>query len=167
MVIRCFWSTVKKNLKIMLLALTIPIALFGVGYTYAQQFTTDYVRLNIVPMKVSQATVASVSCDPGDLPTGGEYQIHEKGAVAKVGKANVFTVYGSPLGASNTLTVVAFDHRQRDTLILEVYLHCISPITVAGISVPEFGSIYSVIILTTAFYTILTRMQKLHLIPAK
>jgi hypothetical protein len=158
---------VKNDLKIVLIALSIPVALFGVGYASAQQFATDYVRVNSVPMKVSQTTIASVSCDPGDLPTGGEYQIHEGGAVAGVGEANVFVVYGSPLGAPNTWTVVAFDHWQRDTLILEVYLYCMSPITVAGIGMPEFGSIYIVIILAAAFYSVLTRMQKLQLVPVK
>ena len=156
--------TMKKDLKILVLLLAIPLLLFGTGYAYAQQTTSSYLTYLSVDVPAGQSSGAvDVYCDTGDFATGG--------ASAKEGEMilNGESPLPQALGATPWGWRADAVNPTEDPLQLTVYVVCMSPITIAGIGVPEFGSIYILMIIGAAVYLVLTKTGKLQLklVPTK
>jgi hypothetical protein len=139
----------EKRAVILALALTLPLALYGIPYAYAATSSSSYVvKADSFPL-----TNAHVHCNAGDYATGG-------GGRTRAG--STLTTYTEPEtwnGVSYVPTVSgtpnAWGAEAND--ILTVFVVCQTPITVAGIGVPEFGSLYVAIALGVIVYFFLSR----------
>jgi hypothetical protein len=152
----------KKDLKILVLVLLVPLMVFGTGYAYAQQTISSYINYSSVDVPAGQSSGAVIAyCNAGDFATGGS-SAKEAGLIMDGSAPFPIALGATPQGwtASGVNPTGA-------PLQLTVYAVCMSPITLAGIGVPEFGSMYMAIILAAAVYFALTRLKKPSLIPAK
>ncbi len=159
----------RRDSKILVLVLTIPLLLFGMGYAYAQQSTGTYVIGETTPMPAYAPIVLDADCYSGDYATGGGHLFTgpvEQNAVQSY--PIPYTVPGTE-GPQPTGWRVAGYNPSANPGNLEVFVVCQTPITVAGFGVPEFGSIYIIMIIGAAVYLVLTKMGKhqLKLVPTK
>jgi hypothetical protein len=141
----------ERRALVLALALTLPLALYGIPYAYASATSSSYLVLNIGNGAVY------VHCNTGDYATGG-------GALA-VDSANwigesypVFwtgsNYVGISTGQPNAWTASA--HNPASDFV-NVFVICQTPIVVAGIGVPEFGSLYVAIALGAVLYFLMAR----------
>jgi hypothetical protein len=137
----------EKRALVLALALTLPLALYGIPYAYANTVSSSYV--------VSSSTSQIVHCNPGDYANGGG-GIVASGSIrasepVKGGSVPTSPADGAPDGwyidGTTSLTSTTF----------LVFVVCQTPITVAGIGVPEFGSLYVAIALGAVVYFMLAR----------
>jgi len=148
----------ERRALVLALALTLPLALYGIPYAYATTVAqTSYMVIteySIAPFDVAshkiQCTSASDSAlhygsgTPGDAPLNRAFALNSGGNNAVTGE----NPNGWFIELRNTLN--AF-------LGTNAYIICQSPITVAGIGVPEFGSLYVAIALGAVIYFMLSR----------
>jgi len=140
----------ERRALVLALALTLPLALYGIPYAYASQVSTSYTALwHDVVLPLHTVTDAA-TCNSGDYVTGGGWEgtgrivVHTSEAQA-LGPGPVqwkVTAENTDGGISQQLVVVAV---------------CQAPITVGGIGVPEFGSLYVAIALGAVVYFMLSR----------
>ena len=142
----------ERRALVVALALTLPLALYGIPYAYAATVSSTYVVRNVITVPPSTLVFGLASCHSGDYATGGE--------------ANWFSaVEGGP--AANDLPISSGQPTQwfgsninvdpSNTRLLPIYVVCQTPITVAGVGVPEFGSLYVAIALGAVAYFMLSR----------
>jgi hypothetical protein len=152
----CIWKTtsipvVEKRAGILALALTFPLLLYGVPYAYATTMSSSY-ELNSTfgaPAN-TQGFEAWVTCDSGDYVTGGGFSI-------SFTTLTVWKSYsGSPAHPPDTWNV-AVNNPSAQSQNFIVWAMCQKPITVAGIGVPEFGSLYVAIALGAVLYFLLSK----------
>jgi len=93
----------------------------------------------------------TASCNPGDYATGGGFYLDGTKEQAIQSHSNIIN---GPNPAGWYLQVYNSDNRD-DTANAQVI--CQTPVTVAGIGVPEFGSFYVAIALGAILYFILSR----------
>jgi hypothetical protein len=130
----------------------LPLASYGIPYAYASVTSSSYVVQSIN----SSGNTARVHCTQGDYETGGG-----GGVVTTIVKSEP-QVYDFTTGIYRDIThietanawVVEASGFSIDTT---AQVTCQSPITVAGIGVPQFGSLYVAIALGAVFYFILSR----------
>src|SRR5436853_409009 len=138
---------------VLALALTIPLALYGLPYAYAATTSSTYV---VFGLNVPDRAAADVHCNSGDYATGGGgrggsgplQSTHPERfdgisyVEADTGQPNAWGawVFSNPVGAEVIVWVV-----------------CQTPITVAGIGVPQVGSLYVAIALGAILYFMLSR----------
>jgi hypothetical protein len=147
----------EKRALILAAALALPLALYGVPYAYALT-SSSYSVLSDSAAPPNAFGSATIACtNPGDYVTGGGYQTD-----GSIGPGEVY-VYGSrpnlPAGGPNPsvweLHWYNFDTTRTNGV--EGFAICQSPVTVAGIGVPEFGSLYVAIALGAVVYFMLAR----------
>jgi hypothetical protein len=152
---------VEKRALALALALTVPLALYGVPYAYAATLSSSYVVTTTSTLPTASSIGASAHCNTGDYATGGGVNPQEGGAVVSRSLPLHFdgTSYSSiSSGQPNAWNgeVVSTAGTQEDFGIA-TYVICQTPITVAGIGVPEFGSLYLAIALGAVLYFMLSR----------
>ncbi len=144
-----------------LLALTAPLVLFSGGYAYAAITTSSYMVHNFVTI-ANDSTVHEVDavCNSGDYALGG-------GTNTAVGNLNEVVLGSIPtLGAGHSITgtpdrwtaLVRNSGAASDEI--DVAVVCQTPVTVAGITVPEFGSLYAAFALAAAVYFGLSLLRR-------
>jgi hypothetical protein len=142
---------------VMALALTLPLAIYGVPYAYATVSSATYTVGNFFTVPAhSTANLYDSVCNSGDYVTGG-------GVNAAVGNGNE-QVLGSIATRGDNPTASPPDRwtgiaSNPSGISDEVFVGavCQTPITVAGVGVPEFGSLYVVIALGAVVYFMLSR----------
>jgi hypothetical protein len=148
----------ERRALVLALALTLPLALYGIPYAYAVTMSSTYVATKTIDVPPAGAA-DHVECKPGDYATGvGGYDHLGDGllVVTNITPAgppdwtNVFS--GSPAGFSFSVT-----NHGPYTNSVDFYAICQTPITVAGVGVPEFGSLYVAIALGAVVYFMLSR----------
>ena len=143
-------SMEKRSLAIAL-ALTLPLVFYGIPYAYASTMTSTYVVDGpTVVLGGGDQSAAYATCNTGDYVTGGGYS----GGVT----ANIVISNSEPVGSTNpTEWGIYVFNTGSSTIFVHVVATCQTPVTVAGISVPQFGSLYIAIALGAAVYFVLSR----------
>jgi hypothetical protein len=152
---------VEKRALALALALTIPLALYGVPYVYAATLSSSYVVTTTTTLPTGSSVDASAHCNTGDYATGGGVDPQEGGAVVSRSLPLYFdgTSYSSiSSGQPNAWSgEVVSTVGTQEAFGIATYVICQTPITVAGIGVPEFGSLYVAIALGAVLYFMLSR----------
>ncbi len=141
-----------------ILALTLPLVLYGIPYAYAATSTSSYQVHNFVTIP-NDSTIHEVDavCNSGDYAVGGGYN-------TAVGNLNEVVFGAIPTtGASHSITgtpdrwtaLVKNSGSVSDEI--DVAVVCQTPLTVAGIGVPEFGQLYVAIALGALVYFLIAR----------
>ncbi len=146
------------------LALTLPLLLYGIPYAYAVAASAGQTTVVFSDQTIAATDSVPYSlfahCPAGDYATGG-------GAGTDVDSNQLAPTFSGPAIGSS----VDFGSGTPDGWhasfnfnpalfvggVVEVFAVCQTPITVAGIGVPEFGSLYVAIALGTAVYFLLSR----------
>lgn len=155
----------RRDLRILVLVLTIPLLLYGVGYAYAVQTTGSYAnRTSILSIAAGSGESATIYCNSGDFATGGGFE-------GLGGLGPQLNFYNSRPNSVTQPTgwYVTVNNPTQSASAFRATVICQTPITVAGIGVPEFGTMYIVMLLGAAVFLFLTRMGKiqLKLVPVK
>ncbi len=142
----------EKRAIVLSLALTLPLALYGIPFAYAATNTSTYqVTSPVVTIVAGETTGATAPCNPGDVATGGGFN--------DLGGIGLFfgVSHGTDTDTNPTAwEVIAVDNTgHADTFVS--YAICQTPVTVAGVTVPEFGSLYIAIALGALVYFALSR----------
>jgi hypothetical protein len=150
----------ERRALVLALALALPLALYGVPYAYAATASSSYVVKQSNVVGTGTQIDASVHCNPGDYATGGGVNPQEGGAVVSRSFPLFFDGTYHAVGANQPNAwygeVVSVDGTQL-SFGIDVYVVCQPPITVAGIGVPEFGSLYVAIALGAIIYFMMAR----------
>jgi len=139
----------KTRALVLALALTFPLALYGIPYAYAattsSTYTVDGPTSTITPGS-HQALYAD--CNQGDYVTGGGYS---GGLTTNI----VVSISQPDRGVGWGIEV--YNTGSTFNIDANAVAVCQTPITVAGIGVPEFGSLYVAIALGALLYFALSR----------
>jgi hypothetical protein len=154
----------ERRAFVLALALTLPLVLYGIPYAYASQTTSTIVRGgDSKPVECCGHTNAFAvpACSPGEVATGGGYDVaFVTGAdkvTAQVSRPAIGTHDIANPGDTPTGWFVRFLNTGIDQPNVSVYVICQIPTTVAGIGVPQFGSLYVAIVLGAVAYFMLSR----------
>jgi hypothetical protein len=144
---------------VLAVALTLPLALYGIPYAYALSSSSYSVFSDsaALPNSFGSATIACTN--PSDYVTGGGYQTN-----GAIGPGEVY-IYGSHpnLAAGpnpSAWQVFWYNFDVSRTNGVDAYAVCQTPVTVAGVGVPEFGSLYVAIALGALVYFMLSKRFK-------
>jgi hypothetical protein len=152
----------EKRALVLALALTLPLATYGIPYAYASTVSSSYVVTVTNTVATGTQIDASVHCNSGAYATGGGVDPKEGSAVVSRGYPLFFdgTFYhlvgtnDEPNAWHGEVVSVA---GLQEAFGIQVYVVCQTPITVAGIGVPQFGSLYVAIALGAVLYFMLSR----------
>jgi hypothetical protein len=140
----------ERRALVLALALTLPLALYGVPYAYASQVSTSYTALWHDVVLPNQTVTDVATCTSGDYVTGGGWE-----GTARI---VVYTSEAQPFGPGPSLwKVTAHNIDGGISQQLVIVAVCQTPISVAGIGVPEFGSLYVAIALGAVVYFMLSK----------
>jgi hypothetical protein len=152
----------QKRALVLALALTVPLALYGIPYAYAASVGQTTVILT--SHTIAAGDVAPIdliaNCPTGDYATGGGAG-HDLDTIALVPafsgptRGGFPTFSGTPDGWYGSFQFISATGLVGG--VLEVFAVCQAPIVVAGIGVPQFGSLYIAIALGAAVYFLLAR----------
>jgi hypothetical protein len=141
----------EKRAIVLALALTLPLVLYGVPYAYASTKSSSYqVVGDQVFIDQFQTADAFANCHSGDYATGGGYISHSGIEIVQS---------FSPTTPPPSGWVVIGHKTTPGTLDFSAVVICQTPIQVAGIGVPEFGSLYVAIALGAVIYFALSRQH--------
>ena len=161
----------RRTARILVLVLTLPMILYSTGYAYAVVTTSTYVvSSTIVGIYPGDVGDHFVMCSGSDYATGGGWSIPLSG----VDEASSFpiSVPGGEVTGPGEIPhgwrILAFNPTAFASSF-QVHVVCQAPVTVAGISVPEFGSLYIAIALGAVVYFVLARygLRRPTLVPTR
>lgn len=147
----------EKRALIVALALVVPLALYGVPYAAASTGSTYavYTTLNVVGPGTVQGTAM---CNAGDYATGGGYGLIGGGSQVRDFSPAIDSAGDSPsTGQTPTGYFLQVTTSSSADVEFQLWAVCQSPITVAGLGVPQFGSLYVAIVLGALVYFALSR----------
>jgi hypothetical protein len=141
----------ERRALVLVLALMLPLALYGIPYAYASTTSSSYLVSNIGNGAVY------AHCNTGDYATGGGALVGD--SANWIGESYPVFWTGSNYlgiftGQPNAWTASA--HNPASDFI-NMFVICQTPIVVAGIGVPQFGSLYVAIALGAVVYFMLSR----------
>jgi hypothetical protein len=142
-------EAMERRVLAVALVLTVPLAFYGIPYAYAVQTSSSY-QVKVSATATDDSFPLIAYCNGGDYATGGGGGIHVTGAFVRetlpISYVSPPTPYGwfAEFGGSTGFQV-------------DTYAVCQTPITVAGIGVPQFGSLYVAIALGAVLYFMLSR----------
>ena len=154
----------ERRAALLALALTLPLALYGIPYAYASA-TSDHVVRSTMTVPSFSAPTAIVNCPSLEYAVSGGYA---PGGFS-VGKdsveelpdivANYPTLGGVQTDTGQTPDGWGFwgANGSGFDYTATVWVVCQTPLTVAGIGVPQFGSLYFAIVLGAVAYFLLSR----------
>jgi hypothetical protein len=135
------------------LALTLPLALYGVPYAYAATTSSTY---EVFASNAPNTNTVDVHCNSGDYATGGGGRGGSGPLQSTHPEKFDGTSYSDPgTGQPNAWGAWVFSSPTGAQVF--VWVVCQTPITVAGIGVPQFGSLYVAIALGAVAYFLLAK----------
>jgi hypothetical protein len=150
-----------KRALAVLLVLTTPLLMYGIPYAAAATSSSDYVVTGSKAIGESIFLGDNLLCNTGDYALSGGYKLDFVSDVASVPKvaSSYPTVAGAPATAGQTPNGWAFDLENPTaiTTTFSLWVVCQTPITVAGVGVPEFGSLYAAIAVGAIVYFLVAR----------
>jgi len=155
----------ERRALVLALALMVPLALYGIPYAYATTSSTDYAVVFFLSVRTQDTAGINVPCNAGDYAVSGGYLPGFIGPAG--GEANIAASYptlnGIKANVGETPNGWFFVGSNNSPLVgggsqsATVWAVCQTPITVAGIGVPQFGSLYVAIALGAVAYFLLAR----------
>jgi hypothetical protein len=150
----------EKRAVVLSLALTLPLLLYGIPYAYAASTQSTYVVRATFPIMTAGATgFVFIQCaSPSDFTQHYSVSNPEQFPVN-----NVFTINSAGIKTNtgdnpNGWFIVVHNLTTGSAFTIQAEIICQSPLTlVAGIGVPEFGSLYVAIALGALVYFMLAR----------
>ena len=156
----------ERSTTILVATLVVPLALFFLPYAYAAVTSSDYVITGSKAIGESISLADNLSCNSGDYAVSGGYRINFVSDIPTVPHvaSSYPTVGGSPAPAGQTPNGWAFDLENPTsvTTTFSLWVVCQTPITIAGLGVPEFGQLYIAIALGAIVFFLLARMKRLN-----
>lgn len=144
----------KIHALLLALVLTLPLLLYGVPYAYASTTSSTYEVYNLGTLTtLNTPTTFTANCNPADYATGGGFSVGE-GVIVLDSKPSTQV---NPTGWS---ILVILSPSANGFQSANVFVVCQSPITVAGVGVPEFGSLYIAIALGAMIYFLFARRYR-------
>jgi len=141
----------EKRAVVLALALTLPLALYGIPYAYASVTTSTYSVSTSGTIAAAPSTIRlDAHCNLNDFATGGGYNAPD-GIFASVSAPNP----ASP--SEPTYWTVILNNPSTVGGPVAARAVCMTPVLVAGIGVPEFGSLYVAIALGAVAYFLMAR----------
>jgi|SRR6267378_5716875 len=142
----------EKRAVVLALAITLPLVLYGIPYAYAMTASSSYSVTSTYTAAANSIAPGSASCRASDYATGGGFALSVTDEVIIFSTSNILN------GPNPTAWIVSVaNHDQLFANTFSVTVICQTPITVAGISVPQFGSLYVAIALGAVSYFMLAR----------
>jgi hypothetical protein len=166
----------ERRALILALALTLPLAAYGIPYVYAGSVVTTYtVDGPEVTANPGQRAFTYADCRSGDVATGGGHfnivdNIYSNPIVLFSGPEVFDGVSHSFAHTGQTASSWRVDERGLSSDVLGIefgaFVECMTPVTVAGIGVPQFSSLYVAIALgALVYFTLARRYSKRPLAP--
>jgi len=144
-----------KKEAVLAFALLAPLALYFIPYAYAATSSSYTVNVSLTETAPGHFDQFAY-CNTGDYATGGGGGTTEDGGqvqnLAPAGTGNVVVFSGQPTGWFSSVNLIGTGSFQ-----VQVWVVCQSPITVAGVGVPEFGQLYTAIALGAVAFFLFTR----------
>jgi hypothetical protein len=154
----------ERRALVLALSLTLPLALYGIPYAYAATTSSSYVVTTSHTLIASDVppTDLTANCHSGDYATGG-------GAGTDADTTAIVATFSGPTRGGSVVGSgqpdgwrASFNYPNPAGtfyagIALEVFAICQTPLTVAGIGVPQFGSLYVAIALGAVVYFMLAR----------
>jgi hypothetical protein len=164
---------VERNEKVLVLLLGVPLLIYFVPYSYAATTSSSYVIENQYPgtsVPAHQSGINVALCNTGDYATGSLYFIQSFDENAP---PTVLAIHGANDASGGYITggtphgiyVDVWNPSSSGTINFWAGAICQTPIAVAGVGVPEFGSLYSAIALAAILYFALSRLKARKVIP--
>jgi hypothetical protein len=141
----------ERRALLLALALTLPLVVYGVPYAYAAQTSTTYKVDHQFDVAPQSEVLASAVCHGGDYVTGGG--VNTRNLILIDLEPTSFTGQDPPVA----YTVDEINPSTTHTNSGLVFAVCQTPIVVAGVTVPQFGSLYFAIALGAVAYFMLSR----------
>jgi len=150
----------ERRALVLALALMLPLAFYGIPYAYAASTQSTYVRVADRVLAGNDGSTLVLQCaSPSDYTQ--HYTVGDKNlfAALSVDGAFILDSAGNPAAANENPNGWAIHVSNHNSFAVTLWFQiiCQSPITVAGIGVPEFGSLYVAIALGALVYFMLTR----------
>jgi len=152
----------ERRALVLALALTLPLGLYGIPYAYAATTQTTYmVQSDNVVLGPDHAPddtlVAQAKCfSPSDYTLQYFHLHNELVSVYSIDTLNSAGRSAHP-GDTPNGWFIALHNLQTYQVTDYIEIFCQSPVTVAGIGVPQFGSLYVAIALGAVAYFLLAR----------
>jgi hypothetical protein len=153
----------ERRALVVALALTLPLALYGIPYAYASTTSSDYVVKGSLTVTFGTPNFINLLCNPGDYALSGGHnpQYTSDGTEGPHVAASYPTFRGGEPTTGQTPNGWFFEETNSIVGTTSntgtVWVVCQSPITVAGIGVPQFGSLYVAIALGAVLYFMMAR----------
>jgi hypothetical protein len=143
----------ERRALVLALALTVPLALYAVPYTYAAVTSSSY-----IVYLTTGTNFLVVHCHSGDYATGGGGESFSPGHLSTSSPYSYDFVTNSysPI-TSGTPNAWWVDSVGEGATGVAAWVICQTPITIGGIGVPQFGSLYVAIALGAVVYFMMAR----------
>jgi len=141
----------ERRAFVLALALTLPLALYGIPYAYAAQTSSTYKIIHQFSVAPQSEVITGADCHSGDYVTGGGFDTRNLILIAAEPQSH------NSLDPPNQYVVDEINPSTVNTNGGLVEAICQTPITVAGIGVPQFGSLYIAIALGAVLYFLLSK----------
>ncbi len=145
----------KKRVVALALALRLPLALYGVPYTYALTTQSTYGVRTSLAIGSGVTSEVKIRCLSFSDSTEHYSVSAPQFRVDLVELLTSTGTFGSTSDTPNGWDL--FLTNTAGSATVDVFIICESPITVAGIGVPEFGSLYTAVALGAILFFFLSR----------
>jgi len=143
----------EKRAIFLALALALPLALYGIPYAYAATTSSTY---EVRASNALNTNTVDVHCNSGDYATGGGGRGGSGPLQGAFPEKFDGTNYLDPGTGQPNAWGAWVDSSSTGAQVL-VWVVCQTPIAVAGIGVPQFGSLYAAIALGAVLYFMMAR----------
>jgi hypothetical protein len=141
---------------VLVVALTLPLALYGIPYAYATTVGSTYTKYAVGDATAANPNITvKAACNSGDYATGGAGIATDPHVVVQSYPTAGGT--GASLGQTPDGWAASFADPVGVLYEATIYVVCQTPITVGGVGVPEFGSFYAAIALGAMVYFLISR----------
>jgi len=151
----------ERRALVLALALTLPLALYGIPYAYAVTTQSTYVKQDQGVVPASSSLAFHLQCSSSSDFTQHWSSEHERSNLVEIRAVDALNNNGlTALNGDNPngWLIVIHNPSSSNAIFESVQIICQSPITtVAGVGVPEFGSLYVAIALGALVYFMLAR----------
>jgi len=141
---------VERRALVLALALAVPLMLYGIPYVYASTTSSSYEVNTSASIPANSYGDVVAPCNTGDYATGGGF--------VNGNPYHMIIIQSIPQGGPPPdgwdVQVINQFSLSSDA---HAYVVCQTPIVVAGINVPEFGSLYVAIAIGAVVYFLFSR----------
>ena len=151
----------ERQVAILALALTLPLAMYGIPYAYAGTQSTYVVASASIAIPSGETNSINVQCS-----SISDFTEHFTVGTDFPGTSPIQVLQAQVLDSSGHLALAGATPNGWSVMIYNAFSYpsdfvvqiiCQSPVTVAGIGVPEFGSLYFAVAIGAVVYFTVSR----------